>query len=64
MYPVCRLGSRSWRVLFAPENIIAGVIVTIVSLETYIFYSEYFMITYPLVRDTYLSWSMPARSSS
>ncbi|WOH49752.1 hypothetical protein [Bradyrhizobium sp. sBnM-33] len=52
--------SRSWRVLFAPENIIAGVIVTTVSLGTYIFYSEYFTITYPLVRDTYLSWSMPA----
>ena len=52
--------SRSWRVLFAPENIIAGVIVTIVSLGTYFFYPEYFTITYPLVRDTYLSWSMPA----
>jgi hypothetical protein len=52
--------SRSWRVLFAPENIIAGVIVTVVSLGTYILYPEYFTITYPLVRDTYLSWSMPA----
>ena len=52
--------SRSWRVLFAPENIIAGVIVTIVSLGTYFLYSEYFTVTYPLVRDTYLSWSMPA----
>jgi hypothetical protein len=51
--------SRSWRVLFAPENIIAGVIVTSVSVGTYVFYSEYFTITYPLVRDTYLSWSMP-----
>ena len=52
--------SRSWRALFAPENIIAGVIVTVVSLGTYILYPEYFTITYPLVRDTYLSWSMPA----
>jgi hypothetical protein len=52
--------SRSWRVLFAPENIIAGAIVTIVSLGTYFLFSEYFTITYPLVRDTYLSWSMPA----
>ena len=34
--------------------------VTIVSLGTYFFYPEYFTITYPLVRDTYLSWSMPA----
>lgn len=51
--------SRSWRVLFAPENVIAGVIVTSVSVGTYVFYPEYFTITYPLVRDTYLSWSMP-----
>ena len=51
--------SRSWRALLAPENFIAGVIVTIVSVGTYVFYSEYFTITYPLVRDTYLSWSMP-----
>jgi hypothetical protein len=52
--------SRSWRVLFAPENIVAGIIVTIVSLGTYVFYPEYFTVTYPPVRDTYLSWSMPA----
>jgi hypothetical protein len=54
------LRSRSWLTLFAPENIIAGVIVCAVSLGTYVFYPEYFTITYPLVRDTYLSWSMPA----
>jgi hypothetical protein len=52
--------SRSWLTLFAPENIIAGVLVSSVSLGTYVFYPEYFTITYPLVRDTYLSWSMPA----
>ena len=52
--------ARSWRVLFSPENIIAASVVCIVSLSTYVFYSEYFTITYPLVRDTYLSWSMPA----
>jgi len=52
--------SRSWRVLFAPENIIAAVLVITVSVSTYIFYPEYFTVTYPLVRDTYLSWSMPA----
>jgi len=52
--------SRSWRALFAPENIIAGVIVIVVSLGTYFLYPEYFTVTYPLVRDTYLSWSMPA----
>ncbi len=52
--------SRSWQVLFSPENIIAGVLVLLASLGTYIFFPEYFSVTYPLVRDTYLSWSMPA----
>jgi hypothetical protein len=51
--------SRSWLTLFAPENIIAAVLVIAVSTSTYIFYPEYFTVTYPLVRDTYLSWSMP-----
>ncbi|MGY3449105.1 hypothetical protein [Bradyrhizobium sp. USDA 4353] len=50
--------ARSWRHLFAPENIIAGLIVSAVSVGTYLLYPEYFTVTYPLVRDTYLSWSM------
>ena len=52
--------SRSWLALLAPENIITAVLVITVSVSTYIFYPEYFTVTYPLVRDTYLSWSMPA----
>lgn len=60
---LCMLASavraRSWLVLFAPENIIAGVLVATVSVGTYLLYPEYFTVTYPLVRDTYLSWSMP-----
>ena len=52
--------ARSWQVLFAPENLIAGGIVCAFSLCTYLAYPEYFTITYPIVRDTYLSWSMPA----
>ena len=52
--------SRSWLTLLAPENIIAAVLVISVSAGTYVFYPEYFTVTYPLVRDTYLSWSMPA----
>lgn len=52
--------SRSWLTLFAPENFIAAVLVIAVSVGTYVFYPEYFTVTYPLVRDTYLSWSMPA----
>jgi hypothetical protein len=51
--------ARSWLTLFAPENIIAAVLVISVSAGTYLFYPEYFTVTYPLVRDTYLSWSMP-----
>jgi hypothetical protein len=52
--------AHSWRALFAPENVIAGGLVTAFSCYTYIAYPEYFTVTYPLVRDTYLSWSMPA----
>jgi hypothetical protein len=52
--------SRSWLILLAPENIITAALVITASVSTYIFYPEYFTITYPLVRDTYLSWSMPA----
>ena len=52
--------SRSWLTLLAPENIITAALVITVSVSTYIFYPEYFTVTYPLVRDTYLSWSMPA----
>jgi hypothetical protein len=51
--------SRSWSVLFSPENVIAGSLVTIYAVGAYVFYPEYFTVTYPLVRDTYLSWSMP-----
>ncbi len=51
--------SRCWLTLLAPENIIAATLVLTVSVGTYIFYPEYFTVTYPLVRDTYLSWSMP-----
>jgi hypothetical protein len=51
--------THSWRALFVPENVIAGLLVTAFSCYTYIAYPEYFTITYPLVRDTYLSWSMP-----
>jgi len=51
--------SRTWQVLFSPENFIAGSLVAIYAVSAYIFYPEYFAVTYPLVRDTYLSWSMP-----
>jgi hypothetical protein len=57
---VTAMRARSWRVLFAPENLIAGGLVTAFSVFSYVYYPEYFTITYPLVRDTYLSWSMPA----
>jgi hypothetical protein len=52
--------SGSWRTLFAAENIIAGGLVTVYGVCTYLFFPEYFTLIYPLVRDTYLSWSPPA----
>jgi hypothetical protein len=51
--------SRSWRVLLSPENLITGGLVTIYAVFCYIHYPEYFTLIYPIVRDTYLSWSMP-----
>jgi len=54
------LRAGSWRALFAPENIIAGGLVAGYGVCTYVMYPEYFTLIYPLVRDTYLSWSAPA----
>src|SRR5579863_901431 len=51
--------SRSWRVLFSPENLIMGGLVTIYAIFCYVHFPEYFTVIYPIVRDTYLSWSMP-----
>jgi hypothetical protein len=51
--------SQSWRVLFSPENLIAGALVTAYAVGCYLYYPEYFTLIYPIVRDTYLSWSMP-----
>ena len=51
--------SRSWRALFAPENLVTGSLVTIYAIFCYIHYPEYFTLIYQIVRDTYLSWSMP-----
>jgi hypothetical protein len=51
--------SRSWRVLFSPENLITGGLVTMYAIFCYVHYPEYFTVIYPIVRDTYLSWSMP-----
>lgn len=51
--------SRSWPALFAPENFIAGALVGGISIGTYVLYPEYFSVTYPLVRDIYLSNALP-----
>jgi hypothetical protein len=46
--------ARSWRVLFAPENIAAAVIVAAYGVFIWLRYPEYFTLIYPLVRDVYL----------
>jgi len=53
------VATRRWRVLLAPENVIAGALVAGFSVWTYLAYPDYFSLTYPIVRDSYLSWSMP-----
>ncbi len=51
--------ARSWRTLFAPENIIAAAIVVATSIGIAAFYPDYFTLIYPLVRDVYLQLKMP-----
>jgi len=51
--------ARDWRVLFAPENWIAGALVVLHSLCIAVFYPEYFTLIYPLVRDVYLLLKAP-----
>ncbi len=48
------LQSRSWRMLFAPENFIAAAIVAIYGVCVVIFYPEFFSFIAPLVRDVYV----------
>ena len=51
--------ARDWRVLFAPENWIAAVLVVIHGICIVVFYPEYFTLIYPLVRDVYLLLKAP-----
>lgn len=51
--------TRDWRVLFAPENWIAGLLVVISSASVFVFYPDYFTVIYPLVRDVYLLLAAP-----
>ena len=50
--------ARSWRVLFAPENVIAAATVIAYVIFIYIFYPAYFTQIYPLVRDVYLLFTL------
>ena len=56
---VATVATRRWRVLLAPDNVIAVTLVAGFSVWTYLAYPDYFSLTYPIVRDSYLSWSMP-----
>jgi hypothetical protein len=51
--------ARDWRILFAPENWIAGALVVINAVSIYVCWPEYFTVIYPLVRDVYLLLKMP-----
>jgi hypothetical protein len=46
--------ARSWRILFAPENFMAGAILAIYILCTIAFYPAYLSVIVPLVRDIYI----------
>jgi hypothetical protein len=51
--------ARDWRILFAPENWIAGALVVINAVSIFVFHPDYFTIIYPLVRDVYLLLAVP-----
>jgi hypothetical protein len=46
--------ARSWRILFVPENWIAGAIGAIYALCVVRFYPEFLLVIAPLVRDVYI----------
>jgi predicted small integral membrane protein len=47
--------TRSWRILFTPENFIAGAMAAIYILCTVVFYPTYLSVIAPLVRDVYIA---------
>lgn len=51
--------ARQWRILVAPENWIAGVLVVAYALWVYIAFPAYFTVIYPVVRDVYLLLTAP-----
>ncbi|MDR3467383.1 MAG: hypothetical protein P4M07_15740 [Xanthobacteraceae bacterium] len=53
------LHARSWRVLFAPEHLIAAVLVALYGAFTAVAYPDYFTTVYPMVRDIYIPMKRP-----
>ena len=51
--------ARDWRILFAPENWIAGALVVINAACIYLCFPEYFTVIYPMARDVYLLLKVP-----
>ena len=46
--------ARQWRIVVAPENWIAGVLVVAYALWIYVAFPSYFTVIYPIVGDVYL----------
>ena len=53
------LQARQWRILVAPENWIAGVLVVAYAAWIYVSFPAYFTLIYPVVRDVYLLLAAP-----
>ncbi len=51
--------ARSWRVLFTPENFTAAATLAVYTGSIALFYPNYFIQIYPLVRDVYLLYKLP-----
>ncbi len=60
--------ARQWRIVLAPENWIAGVLVVAYALWVYVAFPAYFAVIYPMVGDVYLlltaSWLALALSGA
>lgn len=50
---------RSWKAVFAPENLIAAAVAVLYTASVVVFYPEFFTVIGPLVRDVYIAVGQP-----
>lgn len=53
------LHARHWRIIVAPENVIAGIVLVLYAVGTRFFFPDYFTLIGPMVRDVYIPIGLP-----